>query len=475
MNTDIPTELLTEWLGLLSDPQRAQGFYFEHILPLVVQKLPEAPEHAEIRARGCSTLVSTMGFSPETTVITACVLRPRRLVIVSSRGNTHELDLTAEFLISQKILTYGEIRIEDVDPTNTEEIYAKIRRHFPSGKADETPIMDVTGGKKIMSATAAIAAWELRIPLCYVEGAYDAALRRPRPGSERIILLANPSQVQAAVLRERAIQWYEQGSMRAAIEAFRESKDAQTTRPQIDELALQLARCQSALMDLDFETLKKHAGELGEMAGKPRFKQLTAHTHLDRHVAALDRVATQDRIALLATFRHLATRYAQQGRFDFACLLIYRTLEDLVAIGLAAASRTHSFDPSSPDLSLLSDDVNDLEAGFSAIWKKMHPDEPTAIPAKITFLAGLTLLGIATGLRLASYPDLLRMLRHAAGQAAMRNHSILAHGTSNLRDKNVKQLRALERELARAILLERADELNQLEADLEPLAIRTLA
>jgi hypothetical protein len=473
--TDVvePT-LLDEWQTLLGDTDRALQFYFEHILPPVIRHLDHLPEHAALRARGCSILVSTMGFSPETTVIAASVLRPRRLIVIASETNGSFLDLAIHFLERHGIMTFSAVRVEDVDPTDPKQIYDSIRRHFHGGH-DGSPIMDVTGGKKIMSATAAVAAWELRIPLCYVEGAYDRKRRRPAPGTERIILLRNPSQEHARMLRDRALQWYERGSMPTAIEAFRESRDAQTEAPQLDELALQLARCESALMDLDLQELRREVVVLDEMLARPNIELLTQDLPLKPHAAALRRVAHGDRLALLATFRQLVSRYRAQGRYDFASLLAYRTFEDLVQIGLSHASKTGDFDMSEPDLALLTDDLAGIQQRYAALITKLghsHPD----IPDKITFLAGLILLGLTTDVaaRLRTPPDLLKTLRHASGLAAMRNHSVLAHGTRNLSERDVENLCTFERELTRAILADGAAAVEQLERDLAPPKLRQL-
>ncbi|MGZ5440290.1 MAG: hypothetical protein ACXW4P_04090 [Thermoanaerobaculia bacterium] len=474
MTDVVEPKLVGEWLALLGDSDRALQFYFEHILPTVVHHLEHLPEHATLRARGCSILVSTMGFSPETTVIAASVFRPRRLIVIATEMNESVLDMAIHFLERHGIMKFAAVRVEDVDPTNTKQIYDSIRRHIPVGH-DGSPIMDVTGGKKIMSATAAVAAWELRIPLCYVEGPYSRTLRRPMPGTERIILLTNPSQEQARMLRDRALQWYERGSMPMAIDAFRESRDAQTEAPHLDELALQLARCESALMDLDFEALGEQVESLDKLLARPSMQPFTQDLPLVPHARALRRAAGGDHLALLATFRQLVTRYCAQGRFDFASLLAYRTLEELVEIGLSRVSRTGVFDMSDPDLALLTGDVSALRQRYADLAAELgHNHEE--IPGKVTFLAGLMLLGLTTDLasRLRSVPDLAKTLRHASGLAAMRNHSVLAHGRRNLTERDVEKLCAFDRELARAVLGDDATAVEHFERDLVPPVIRQL-
>ena len=64
--TALDPGIIDRWRVLLKDADAALTYYFEHILPWVVDRLESIPAHAAMRAQGCSLLVSTMGFSPET-------------------------------------------------------------------------------------------------------------------------------------------------------------------------------------------------------------------------------------------------------------------------------------------------------------------------------------------------------------------------------------------------------------------------
>ena len=230
-------------------------------------------------------------------------------------------------------------------------------------------------------------------------GEYERELRRPRPGSERIILLANPSQVQASVLRDRALEWYERGNLATAIEAFRDSRNAQLHTPQLDDLGLHLARAQEAWMALDFEKLAQRATALRECIDRPNVRDFAATVGVRGHVDALQAVAAGDELAFLATLRCLTARYAAQGRYDIACLLAYRTLEEHVRLGLvrvgrrvaaqraAAEARVDAapapdFDLGAPDLELLTDDPTSVMDRFSHLWSKVIGGASRPAPAQ---------------------------------------------------------------------------------------------
>ncbi len=475
----VPEELLIEWRKLLAggDSDAALLFYFDNVLPMVVANLEKCPQQIELRKLGCSILVSTMGFSPETTVLAASVLRPERLVIIVSQQSQSALDLAIAHLVKNEILPFSAIRVEDVDPTDTDGIYSAIRRHFVQTAHSGAPIMDVTGGKKVMSATAAIAAWELKIPLCYVEGVYDQALRRPQPGSEKIVLLRNPIQVHASILRKQALECYENGNMEMGVTAFQKSLSAQTSNQHFDQLGLDLCKVQSAMMNLDLAAMNEGIQRLERTIKQSNVQILTEDLPLDEHLRALKEVSRGEPVAMLATFRQLSNRYAAQGRHDFACLLAYRTLEDIVRLALASRSKDAAFDLGAPDITLLTKDPSELERSYTNIWRKLHPGSTITIPQKITFLAGLTLLFLVDDGILVQVNEsrgIVKTLRHANGLAAIRNHSVLAHGTRNVNEADVSRLIDFGRELGGAALGEDAIKIESFNQALNPPEIRHL-
>ena len=73
-------------------------------------------------------------------------------------------------MIDREMVTFVTLMHDVVDAADPIDIYEKIRRHVRDQEVDHA-VMDVTGGKKVMSASAALAASELGIPLCYIAGA----------------------------------------------------------------------------------------------------------------------------------------------------------------------------------------------------------------------------------------------------------------------------------------------------------------
>lgn len=180
-----------EWQRLQRvDAATASEFYFEHILPQVVQHHQELPSEVA----PCDLLVSLSGFSPETTVLATTFMRPRRLVVVASQSTESYSQQSTGFLVKTGLMSADRIETRIVEPSDPEALLANFEDILSNafGKC----VVDVTGGKKIMSAVAAHAAWERGLAVCYVEsGAYNPEMRRPEPGSERIVVIAPPARL----------------------------------------------------------------------------------------------------------------------------------------------------------------------------------------------------------------------------------------------------------------------------------------
>lgn len=185
----IDPSILSKWVSLQrTDAREATVLYFDEILPQVV-----AHQQAKSKTHPkCDLLVSLMGFSPETTVITAACLRPQRLVIVASDNAKWHLEQCQNFLAQHKLLVVEAITSRVVDPIDHLGLF-KVLTEELSGESGRR-LVDLTGGKKIMSAVAGYAAWSLGLPVCYLESrAYNEQMRRPEPGSEEIFILEPPA------------------------------------------------------------------------------------------------------------------------------------------------------------------------------------------------------------------------------------------------------------------------------------------
>ena len=466
------------WLALLRDKApEASAFYFEKILPGVLEHLAEKGAILPEEERP-DLMVSLMGFSPETTVISAAIVRPRKLVVILSEKTEKYFDIAADFITSQKIVAHSGLHHESVNPTDPAEIYRVV-----SGRLErrQNAIMDVTGGKKVMSATAAQAAWELGIRLCYLDSDhYIPEMRRPEPGTEELKILPNPSRQKARQARQRARVVYGTGNYTLAEEYFGASARVNGDE-RSDAISRQLCRCYAAWMDLDQPRLKEAVDKAEAVARQSRMRALVAEDFrgITEHLAAHRKVSKGDWLALLATFLQLANLYQKQRRHDFSCLLSYRAMEALVEEGLKRAAGGE-FNTGKPDYARLGL-VKTLEEKFGAIAESVWgaPTQAWQLPTRIGFIEGYTLLcAIDEELPERTFPGqnkegVTSAIKRLNELASRRNGSVLAHGTRSLEQEDSKKLFATACKLARAILGERYGDLEKLQDNLRPLELES--
>src|ERR1700751_3540990 len=195
MPFELEQDLINQYMTLRRDNLVAsKELYFAEIMPRLRITLEKSPEHLQLRQKKFETLVSLMGFSVETTVICTLILRPRKLALVYSSQAEELFNLALRYLIDQKILNFADVRYSEVDSFDPADIYNKLSGLMAR---QGTRIFDVTGGTKLMSATAGHLAWEHGYSLCYLDGHWD-----PKVGAagleqaSQLRIYTNPSEQQ---------------------------------------------------------------------------------------------------------------------------------------------------------------------------------------------------------------------------------------------------------------------------------------
>jgi hypothetical protein len=325
--------------------------------------------------------------------------------VVRSGRVDESYELAVDYLVKHAILRISAIDQVEVDPIKPRQIYDAVSERLQRG---QSAVVDVTGGKKIMSATAAQAAWALDIPLCYIENDdYDPTLRRPRPGKERLFILQSPSTDRADLARHTALQIYASGNYALAEKEFRASARLNLESAP-DDFAALLCSCYRAWMDLDLKRLGSMLDELERFAAAPKVLRLIDDGRLPSSIAqthALRQVASGETLALLASYLQLATTYRNLGRHDFASLLAYRCHEGLVEEGFRRCT-SGAFDTSRPQYALLEDEAS-LERRYVELSSQIDGHLREAhLPRKIGLLAGFSLLCLVDNLHEQVYERL---------------------------------------------------------------------
>lgn len=438
---NLNAEVLEKWKELKDiNSARALEYYFESILPSVADSFIRN-NHKEYQ---CDTLVSLMGFSPETTALTASALRPAKLIVITGANTLNNYDLVVNFLVMRKVLKHHQIRLEEIDVSDLDDIYNVVSKCILNKECSNV-IIDITGGKKIMSASAAQAAWEIDAPLCYVEGDYDPELRRPHIGTERLAVLKNPSIEKARQARRDALIAWNMRQFSLAKDLFVKSRNLNSLH-NFEEIAIPLCEMYDALYNFDLELFRENHHKICILS-KCDYLVATIRT---LGIDALLKVFTDDLcfsqpINKIAVFLSISNEYASLNRFDFAALLSYRALEAITSYGLNLIGN-NSFDPSKPDYAQLTQNVDDFEQRYFNFRKKINKNDKcdSSLPYKIGFMDGVTILAILKPefvFRIYSEESLKleQIVSRIRGISDSRNQSILAHGVASLgKDKYIK-------------------------------------
>lgn len=182
MSKQIP--YLQEWLDLAQNGkfEKARELYFEKLFEAVTNNFCE--KYGNTLPQG-GTLFSVLGFSPEPIILTAKAIQPETHIIFTTNDQKVDNSYLEKFLESD----YELINLND---ETFESMYKAMKEQLVLNPTSQI-IVDITGGKKSMVASAAIFGKDYGCTIVYVDfGEYIKDLRKPLPGSEILNIVYNP-------------------------------------------------------------------------------------------------------------------------------------------------------------------------------------------------------------------------------------------------------------------------------------------
>jgi hypothetical protein len=425
-----------EAYGRGSPMLQATSFYLDHLLADAVDRARSA---SRLPARRVDLLISVCGFAATPTVLAFELLQPRRLLVLRSQDASDSVNLIGRHLVPDR-LDFESFQHETVDPTDPLDMYAKIKRWL-AGHSGRYAVIDITGGRKVMSAAAALAAWQLNLGLTYVENQFDPQTRQPLPGMDRLITLDNPTAMFGEQEMRRALEIFRSGAFEAARVRYEEICES-IAEPGRARLMRDLSALYRAWCDLDLVALPGCAA-----AVRRNLRLLTDATtaRLDAQLAFAHRLAAGDGIAFVVCFYLLGRHYQRLGRHDFAALLFYRTIEACLTTRLRM--RYPGFDPDDCDYALLGDPTA-VRDRFQTLGRTLTPPSAGAPPGRLTLFAAALLLAAEDDelARDVGLPDPAR-LQQLRDRTRARNKSVLAHGTEPISGPHTESLREEAAEL----------------------------
>ncbi|WP_199517284.1 hypothetical protein [Nucisporomicrobium flavum] len=423
--------------------EQAQAFRLAEIYDEAVEVA--RANSTDVERPAVDLLISLSGFSPETTLLAFALTRPARILIITSEGTQKTIDAIWEKLAGK--IKFSEVRHVTCDPVDPTSIYDIVLREVRSLLAAGRPprvIIDITGGKKAMSAGAALAASQLDLPMCYIDSTFDPEIRQALPGSERLCVLPNPTALFGDKDLTAAMAMFGSGVYSGAHALFEKLSDS-IAEPTRVRFLRDLAALYEAWCNLDVDGLpdlivrvRDHLRENRMALAVPIARRIT------NQLEFAEALAGRDGPTMLLNFFLLGEHYRAQGRHDFAALLYYRSIEKAFEERL---SSEFGLDPVDPDYAKLGD-VDDLEARYAALTTEVYGAPTHTLPRKIALMDAMLLLYLKDDavLKRISWttPSAISNMR---GVVDTRNRSVLAHGTASVSMDQSAQLSGRARAL----------------------------
>jgi CRISPR-associated protein (TIGR02710 family) len=412
--------------------EQARRFRLEQLLQPTVEQAQR--NSADVPREPIDLLVSLSGFSPETTILAFELLRPQRLMIIASEEARASVDIIQQAL--NLPLSRLDVRYTDpIDPRGIYQFIKEAARPFPEAE-EVKAVIDITGGKKVMSASAALAAAQLDLALCYINSTFDAEMRLSVPGTERLVIVPNPTALFGDREMDAALVAFRHGAYAAAQARFAEIAET-AYEPSRARFLRDLASVYESWCDLNLEALQSRAQVMRDRLSDPAYRvPPTVARRLRAQLVFLDTLTgaprgERENPSFLLNFYLLGEHYLRLGRYDFAALLHYRTIESCFAQRLARLAP--GFRTAAPDYRLFGKDREELQARYRAATGAVHEMEATALPALVGLMDAALLLFVLDDPMLKKL-DLTtdKALRHFKGRLLARNKSVLAHGTETI-------------------------------------------
>ena len=322
----------------------AGEYYDQHILPRVKEEFV-ANNSPRQKYDG---LILTVGGSPEPVILSICAIKSKKIGLICNERRKKSID---------RIIKETDLQASDlvgagceVDGSNTIEIYKAIMDFYAKWNEPKKIALGITGGTKVMSSAAAMAGAILGADIYYVDAKAKNILGKPVPRSEYLRLLNNPYTVFGDFEAGKANQLFRRHDYAGAQDIFKELAE-QISGPQkiiIYQAYEMLCEVYNAWDNFNVQYASRKLGEL--LDHLTRFRMSTelndfheAKSRLEKQKESLDYLSSfvnnkdtgagklpcsiSDRFHFAFTLYHNALRRSEQGKYDLACLLLYRLLE----------------------------------------------------------------------------------------------------------------------------------------------------
>ena len=448
-----------EWMALGEKKAPEQNaFYKERVFPLVKRcfVLKESPRLAD---RPVDCMIMTVGTSPEPLILSILLCKPSEVVFLHTRETEDELDR----IIEETGLRNRQWKKVCVGETNLPEIYRACVDAWTEWGQEKRILVDLTGGTKAMAAGLMAGAATLNMQAVSVANTrFVREYRKPYPGSEYLDFLQNPYEVFGTLKRREAAGLYQRHDFQGAAAIYGELA-GRVERPDRDESRFFLSSAYESMDGLNLKTASEWLDRILETPNRyrPHFSdeqfariqkqrgatKLAADYLENRRTDAMTLLKDRDALfSLILILYHNAERRDDQGKWDTACLFMYRIMEMMEQRRLAL----RNIDTAKADYGVLDGlDEKAVLTSFNKIRHVLKYSQLSALPPEIGLLNGYTLLEAlgdpfsVGNLASAKEEKPEKYWSMFKKQIERRNLSILAHGYEYISRKDYTEFKRL--------------------------------
>lgn len=444
------------------DRREADDFYIVELLPEIARKAADKRKESLPHATEYDLLISMQGFSIGPSVIASLCLKPKSICLLYSIETKSKVDEMHEILYKLLGMKPTDIYRTVCKPTSATDIYSKIKNILNEFKEDQgidtkediRVAIDVTGGKKVMSASGALAAWRENIDICYVESEPSSeVIGRPEPGSEHLIMLGNPLNIFREPEMHDAIEIFNRGYYTNAIERFGRLEKA-LWKPAVARIMCKLAQLYRAWTVFDYTTTRKLIKWFDN--NEANFLEYKPYLNLDEMNRINDRVKylklltsdSDNHLYKLLTCHCIGCFYMRINRYEFAATMFYRVIEGCLTQRLVSEYAVGSqINPDYTSIKSLHADVNEK---YKAIMKELSFRKKhkyidyEQLPPWLGFVSSVALLLIMQDDYLLGMGfSGIEGLEGLEKISSIRNNSIIAHGYDILSENSAETVKEI--------------------------------
>lgn len=293
----------------------AMNLYFEKILPLYKDSLIN--ENNNIAKNRYNILFSTLGTSPQTSVISYLIAKPtERIVLV---GTEETINNYMKYVIANTDLNKKPHKLDHfIIDTNIDKMYEKIADEMKQYRGKKI-LFDITGGKKTMSSVAMLIAVNGNIDISYID--------QKGFSSEKMIQFRNPMFYYGDLSFRKAIEQYNSTRFNLAKltidKNWEHIKDKNTADKMISFIEIYENWHSFNIKEAE-EKLRKFIGKYDDL---PKNLNDNMKSNLD----TLLRIR-KDRKYEIINYYYSAQRFKNAGQYDIGVFLLYRTVEKLFSV-----------------------------------------------------------------------------------------------------------------------------------------------